>query len=164
MLRWWLCFSVYTNSRSLIQGTLPLTMQFCAYILYMVWKGLFSSQGINISFLCSILFLKLELPCCYQQNYSNFQLRFEEVKYQRKPYQKYSDRKVSEVCDTEVNSLPKALKVAMCSHIFSGWSEWGCQRRASTSCLRQKHGISLGFTTTENRYWLLPILIWKENK
>lgn len=66
---------------------------------------------------------KIKLPCCYQQNYNNFQLRFEKVKYQCKPYQKYSDRKVSEVCDTEVNFLPKALKVAMCSHIFSGWSE-----------------------------------------
>lgn len=67
-------------------------------------------------------------------------------------------------CDTEVYFLPKALKVAMCSHIFSGWSEWGCQRRASTSCLRQKHGISLGSTTTEKRYWLLPRLIWNKTK
>lgn len=70
----------------------------------------------------------------------------------------------TQLCHAEVYFLPKALKVAMCSHMFSGWSEWGCQRRASTSCLRQKHGISLGSTTTEKRYWLLPRLIWNKTK
>lgn len=58
--------------------------------------------------------------------------------------------------------IPKALNVAMCSHMFSGCSGWGWSTMASTSYRRQRHGISDGFTTTVNRYWLLPRFICRE--
>lgn len=58
--------------------------------------------------------------------------------------------------------LPKALNVAMCSQMLPGWSGWGCHTRASTSCLRQRHGISDGFTSTVNRYWWLPRFTCRE--
>lgn len=57
--------------------------------------------------------------------------------------------------------LPKALNVAMCSHMLPGWSGRGCQTRASTSCRRQRHGISDGFASTVNRYWWLPRFTWR---
>lgn len=58
--------------------------------------------------------------------------------------------------------LPKALNVAMCSNISSGWLGRGCHTRPSTSCLRQMHGISDGLTMTENRNWLVARFTCRE--
>lgn len=66
------------------------------------------------------------------------------------------------VCVFSLKLLPKALNVAMCSQMLPGWSGWGCHTRASTSCLRQRHGISDGFTSTVNRYWWLPRFTCRE--
>lgn len=65
---------------------------------------------------------------------------------------------IFDITEKVVKSLliPKALKVAICSHISSCVPECGCQSRASTSWRKQKQGISLGSTMTEKRYWLLP--------
>lgn len=43
----------------------------------------------------------------------------------------------------------------MCSSMSSGCLGRGCHTRPSTSCLRQMHGISDGFTETVKRYWLV---------
>lgn len=58
--------------------------------------------------------------------------------------------------------LPRALKVAMCSSMSSGCLGRGCHTRPSTSCLRQMHGISEGFTETVNRYWLVARFTYRE--
>lgn len=59
----------------------------------------------------------------------------------------------------KIKFIPKALNVAMCSHMFSGCSGWGWTTMASTSYRKQRHGISDGFTATVNKYWLLPRFI-----
>lgn len=58
--------------------------------------------------------------------------------------------------------LPKALNVATCSHMLLGWSGRGCHTRASTSCRRQRQGISEGLTSTVNRYWWLLRFTWRD--
>lgn len=59
--------------------------------------------------------------------------------------------------------LPKALNVATCSHMSPGWSGRGCHTRASTSCRRQRQGISDGSTSTVNRYWWLLRFTWRDS-
>lgn len=62
----------------------------------------------------------------------------------------------------ELQLLPSALNVATCSHMLLGWSGRGCHTRASTSCRRQRQGISDGLTSTVNRYWWLLRFTWRD--
>lgn len=50
----------------------------------------------------------------------------------------------------------------MCSSMLSGCLGRGCHTRPSTSCLRQMHGISDGFTKTVKRYWLVARFTCRE--
>jgi len=52
----------------------------------------------------------------------------------------------------------------MCSHMSPGWFGRGCHTRASTSCRRQRQGISVGSTSTVNRYWWLPRFTWRKRQ
>lgn len=52
--------------------------------------------------------------------------------------------------------------MATCSHTLLGWSGRGCHTRASTSCRRQRQGISEGLTSTVNRYWWLLRFTWRD--